>query len=209
MRLASSQAVQRSARSSWDDAEQRIPRVTVRVIFYCDSVTSICLSSQRPIPLFGSSSSGCSSAASGKRRTTLHAARLVIVCGAGLSMTPLSNIPSARAVAEKSFDDYQLVIDPYCDSGLRGDIEAFAEYFITPATQNCQRRNQTRAELFSRPSKRLRTFLALSFPGVLIAPRARDDKSSHVPDSLETQSSSPPSRTARPSGVLHGGDSGR
>ena len=59
----------------------------------------------------------------------MYAERLVVICGAGLSMAPPSSIPSARAVAEACFDEYRLVIDPQCDPALRSDLEAFAEYF--------------------------------------------------------------------------------
>jgi hypothetical protein len=60
----------------------------------------------------------------------MHAGRLVIVCGAGLSMAPPSNLPAAWSVAEKSFDKYRLETDPACDPAMRHNLEAFAQYFV-------------------------------------------------------------------------------
>ena len=59
----------------------------------------------------------------------MNAGRLLVVCGAGLSMAAPSNLPSARAVAERCFDKYRLESDPNCDISLRSDLEAIAEYF--------------------------------------------------------------------------------
>lgn len=64
----------------------------------------------------------------------MHAGRLLVVCGAGLSMAPPSSLPSARAVAERCFDKYQLEIDPGCDVGLRDNLEALAEHFVATNT---------------------------------------------------------------------------
>lgn len=64
----------------------------------------------------------------------MHAGRLVIVCGAGLSMADPSNLPPAWRVAESSFDKYRLKIDPTCDVGLRHDLEAFAQHFVDQNT---------------------------------------------------------------------------
>jgi hypothetical protein len=61
---------------------------------------------------------------------SIEAGRLIVVCGAGLSMAPPSNLPSARAVAEACFDRYVVAIDPACDPALREDLEAFAEHFV-------------------------------------------------------------------------------
>ena len=60
---------------------------------------------------------------------SIDAGRLVVVCGAGLSMAPPSQLPSARRVAEMCFDRYQLIADPACDPALRTDLEALAEHF--------------------------------------------------------------------------------
>ena len=59
----------------------------------------------------------------------MNAGRLLVVCGAGLSMATPSNLPSARAVAEKCFDQYRLESDPNCDLALRQGLEALAEHF--------------------------------------------------------------------------------
>lgn len=60
----------------------------------------------------------------------MNAGRLVVVCGAGLSMAAPSSLPSARRVAELCFDEYRLTADPHCDLALRGDLEALAEHFV-------------------------------------------------------------------------------
>lgn len=59
----------------------------------------------------------------------MNAGRLLVVCGAGLSMAPPSCLPSAKAVAERCFDKYRLEVDPTCDVELRGNLEALAEHF--------------------------------------------------------------------------------
>ena len=57
--------------------------------------------------------------------------RLVVVCGAGLSMAPPSKLPSASQVAELCFDEYRLRVEPNINPALRHDLEAFAEHFAT------------------------------------------------------------------------------
>ncbi len=64
----------------------------------------------------------------------MDAGRLVVLCGAGLSMAAPSNLPSARRVAEMCFDRYQLVANPHCDAALRQDLEALAEHFAGLST---------------------------------------------------------------------------
>jgi hypothetical protein len=64
----------------------------------------------------------------------MHAGRLVIVCGAGLSMAAPSNLPPAWRVAESSFDKYRLQVDPACDVAMRHDLEAFAQHFVDQNT---------------------------------------------------------------------------
>jgi hypothetical protein len=59
----------------------------------------------------------------------MNAGRLLVVCGAGLSMAAPSSLPSARTVAERCFDKYRVESDPDCDVSLRGDLEALAEHF--------------------------------------------------------------------------------
>lgn len=65
---------------------------------------------------------------------SIEAGRLVIICGAGLSMAPPSSLPSAKAVAEKCFDEYKVSIDPDCNPELRGDLERLAEHFSSRKT---------------------------------------------------------------------------
>lgn len=61
---------------------------------------------------------------------SMKAGRLVILCGAGLSMAPPSRLPSAWRVAERCFDEYRLTIDPHIDPMLRDNLEALAEHFV-------------------------------------------------------------------------------
>lgn len=65
-----------------------------------------------------------------KLLASMHAGRLVVVCGAGLSMAAPSNLPAAWRVAEASFDKYVLETDPVCDPTMRHDLEAFAQHFV-------------------------------------------------------------------------------
>ena len=60
---------------------------------------------------------------------SMHTGRLLVVCGAGLSMAPNSSLPSARTVAAQCFDKYRLEADPNCDIALRENLEALAEHF--------------------------------------------------------------------------------
>lgn len=60
---------------------------------------------------------------------SMHAGRLVIVCGAGLSMAEPSNLPAAWQVAEACFDQYRLTIEPNADEAMRYDLEALAQHF--------------------------------------------------------------------------------
>lgn len=61
---------------------------------------------------------------------SMNAGRLVILCGAGLSMAPPSSLPSAWRVAGMCFDEYRLKIDPLIDPALRDNLEALAEHFV-------------------------------------------------------------------------------
>ncbi len=60
---------------------------------------------------------------------SMHADRLVIVCGAGLSMAKPSKLPSAKDIANACFDKYKLTADPACDATLRDSLEKLAEHF--------------------------------------------------------------------------------
>jgi hypothetical protein len=60
----------------------------------------------------------------------MRAARLVVVCGAGLSMAPPSSLPSARRVAELCYDEYRLAVVFDLDPALRADLQGIAEYFL-------------------------------------------------------------------------------
>jgi len=64
----------------------------------------------------------------------MNAGRLLVVCGAGLSMAPPSSLPSAKAVAENVFDKYRLEVDPTFNIGLRDNLEALAEHFASTNT---------------------------------------------------------------------------
>jgi len=63
--------------------------------------------------------------------------RLVVFCGAGLSMAPPSELPSARRLAEFCAQKYQLTTGTQLNEPERSDLEAMAVYF--------KRRDQLRA----------------------------------------------------------------
>ena len=69
---------------------------------------------------------------------SMDVGRLVVLCGAGLSMAPPSSLPSARQVAEMCFDAYQARVDPQIDPSLRQDLEALAEHFASLNTLKAQ-----------------------------------------------------------------------
>src|SRR5258708_11331668 len=60
---------------------------------------------------------------------SIAARRLVLVCGAGLSMSAPSRLPSATVLAERCFDSYR-PNDPGMPAALRGDLEGLANYFL-------------------------------------------------------------------------------
>jgi hypothetical protein len=59
---------------------------------------------------------------------SIAAGRLVILCGAGLSMAMPSRLPSAREVAQICFDRYSARIDNTINPAIRDDLEAVAEW---------------------------------------------------------------------------------
>jgi hypothetical protein len=61
---------------------------------------------------------------------SIQAGRLVLLCGAGLSMASPSELPAAWQVANICFDKHRLASDPHLDPGLRNDLEALAEHFV-------------------------------------------------------------------------------
>jgi hypothetical protein len=65
---------------------------------------------------------------------SIEAGRLVVVCGAGLSMAPPSFLPSAKAVAQACFDAYMVAINPDADRALRDDLEELAQHFVNLGT---------------------------------------------------------------------------
>lgn len=65
---------------------------------------------------------------------SIDAGRLVILCGAGLSMAPPSSVPSANDLAQLCFNRYTATIDPDLDPDLENDLEAIAGYFFENGT---------------------------------------------------------------------------
>ena len=65
---------------------------------------------------------------------SIEAGRLVVLCGAGLSMAPPSELPSALKLANACYDKYVLAADPQCDHRFRDDLEALAEHFVSLGT---------------------------------------------------------------------------
>jgi hypothetical protein len=59
--------------------------------------------------------------------TAVEGNRLVIICGAGLSMAPPSNLPSAATVAERCYEK-RLPVEPL-PAALRENIDLLAGYF--------------------------------------------------------------------------------
>ena len=58
----------------------------------------------------------------------------MVLCGAGLSMAPPSNLPSAKEVSRACHDRYCESVDPNFDPNLRDDLEALAEHFAQLGT---------------------------------------------------------------------------
>lgn len=62
---------------------------------------------------------------------SIREGRLVILCGAGLSMASPSLLPSATELANQCYDRYHDTVDPGCDPNLRDNLEALADYFVS------------------------------------------------------------------------------
>ena len=60
---------------------------------------------------------------------SIHANRLVILCGAGLSMAPPSNLPSATRLAQNCAAKYSEITGQLLDNDLKTDLERLAEHF--------------------------------------------------------------------------------
>jgi hypothetical protein len=60
---------------------------------------------------------------------SIEANRLVIFCGAGLSMASPSNLPSAKALAVECAEEYELRHGPTFAPDVKEDLEQLAEYF--------------------------------------------------------------------------------
>ena len=60
---------------------------------------------------------------------SIESDRLVVLCGAGLSMARPSELPAAWQLAETCHDKYSLAVDSSFDPAIRHDLEAIAEYF--------------------------------------------------------------------------------
>lgn len=62
--------------------------------------------------------------------TSIETGRLVIVCGAGLSMALPSALPNARNVANSCYAKYTSGAIQQCPPALRDNLEELAEYFL-------------------------------------------------------------------------------
>ena len=65
---------------------------------------------------------------------SINADRLVVLCGAGLSIAPPSELPLAGHVAQACHDKYCQIVDPNLDPTLQDDLEALAEHFAQQGT---------------------------------------------------------------------------
>ncbi len=65
---------------------------------------------------------------------SIEAGRLVIICGAGLSMAPPSSLPSSVRVANVCYDKHTLSTGLRLDPNLRNDLEALANHFAEQNT---------------------------------------------------------------------------
>jgi len=65
-----------------------------------------------------------------KLLSSIESDRVVILCGAGLSMAAPSNLPSAKALANECYDKYEMTTGNKLDSSLRDNLDELAKYFI-------------------------------------------------------------------------------
>ncbi len=65
---------------------------------------------------------------------SIDASRLLIICGAGLSMPPPSLAPSAAVLAQSCAESYRVATGQQLNAEVRENLEALAEFFLsTPA----------------------------------------------------------------------------
>lgn len=57
---------------------------------------------------------------------SIHANRLAVICGAGLSMGPPTNLPSATALASRAAEQYGLITGVQVPDEAKGDLEILA-----------------------------------------------------------------------------------
>lgn len=61
---------------------------------------------------------------------SIAADRLVILCGAGLSMAPPSSIPSASAIKSECAEKYRQEVGSALDPAVSADLEAMSRWFV-------------------------------------------------------------------------------
>jgi len=62
--------------------------------------------------------------------------RLILLCGAGLSMAPPSSLPSAQVLAEHCWTRYNKTATIPLDNALKNDLEALSKYFLNKGLFN-------------------------------------------------------------------------
>lgn len=72
-----------------------------------------------------------------KLLASIQQKRLAVFCGAGLSMSPPSSLPSAKVVAEKCTTEYaKSALEPPIPDATKLDLGLLAEYFVANNLQN-------------------------------------------------------------------------
>ena len=56
--------------------------------------------------------------------------RLILLCGAGLSMAPPSSLPSVQVLAGHCWTRYNETTATPLDNALKNDLEALSKYFL-------------------------------------------------------------------------------